>query len=89
MLVKFCYRSDGKQMGWMVSRWAGSSPSLLTRLIGQSNFKPAQRGNLYISACNTEEGQNLPLRGKCIPVTHCDNNLLQVGAGGWAWPAET
>lgn len=28
-------------------------------------------------------------RGKFIPVTHCDNNLLQVGAGGSAWPAET
>lgn len=34
-------------------------------------------------------GQNPLLRGKCIRVTHCDNNLLQVGAGGQIWPAET
>lgn len=42
----------------------------------------ALRGNLYISACDSEVGQNLLLWGKFIPVTHCGNNLLQVGAGG-------
>lgn len=51
-------------------------------LFGHSQFKPAQRGNVCISACDREVGQNALLRGKFIPVTHCDNNLLQVGAGG-------
>lgn len=46
-------------------------------------------GTRSSSACDSKVGQNPLLRGKLIPVTHCDSNLLQVGAGGSIWPAET
>lgn len=45
--------------------------------------------SVCMCACDCEVGQNPLLRGKFIPVAHCDNNLLQVGAGGQIWPAET
>lgn len=50
---------------------------------------PPGESSLSLPAFDSEFGQNLLLRGKCICVTHCDNNLLQVGAGGDARPADT